>query len=274
MIILLLLSLFNLSLSYYYVRYNSMIYSIKISTNSASKDFLSLFPYDLTFTNSLYPEYYIIGRAPINYESSLYLTQFTYFSGDIALLKDGTYAVFKEICLYERESIYIGSIVDFNSILSSLSKTNINTGNSENNKIFQSDNNCSPFIFGINGENDIRIPMDKEEEDISGDHEYFYGEINFSTRGTEKLTKVPPIYLNNSYLGDDCSIESDKYSIRCRIKDSKWYHVDAPKPVVYKVNELYEGCHGPVFTGITLYVSGNNIKFNLFLILSLLLILF
>ena len=36
------------------------------------------------------------------------------------------------------------------------------------------------------------------------------------------IDKSSSIYLNNLYLGDDCRIESDKYSIRCTIKD-KWY---------------------------------------------------
>ena len=102
---------------------------------------------------------------------------------------------------------------------------------------------------------------------------YYYGIINFSTRGTEKLKKVPPIYLNNLYLGSDCSIENDQYSIKCTIKDT-WYHVNAPKPVEYKVNELYEGCYGPIFTGITLYISGESLYINIFLLLLLMIIVF
>ena len=111
--------------------------------------------------------------------------------------------------------------------------------------------------------------MDKSDD--FGD----YGVINFSTKGTEKLKSVPPIYLNNSYLGNDCSLENDKFSIRCIIRDEVWYNVDYPKPVMYRVNELYEGCYGPVYTGITLYVYGEKLKNYLFFsILYICLLLF
>ena len=104
--------------------------------------------------------------------------------------------------------------------------------------------------------------------------EYYYGIINFSTRSTGKLKDIPPIYLNDMYLGSDCIIEEDGFSIKCTIKDTIWYHVDAPKPVKYKVNELYGGCYGAVFTGITIYVSGEALYLNLFVLFLLILILF
>ena len=43
------------------------------------------------------------------------------------------------------------------------------------------------------------------------DDYYYYGIINFSTRGTKKLSEVPPIYLNNTYFSDDCEIEQDGF---------------------------------------------------------------
>ena len=128
---------------------------------------------------------------------------------------------------------------------------------------------CSPYIVGINGQKEIEVKMEYEEIDFWKGHQYYYGIINFSTRGTKKLNKVPPIYLNNTYLGGDCSIENDGYSIKCRIKDTIWYHVNLPKPPKYRVNELYEGCYGAIFTGITLNISGENLTFNLFIILIL-----
>ena len=137
---------------------------------------------------------------------------------------------------------------------------------------FSSDTLCSPYIVSINGEKDIHVNLENEYNHLFKRY-YHYTDINFATRGTEKLSKVPPIYLNNKYLGDECEIESDGYSIRCRIKDYKWYEVDEPKPVVYKVNELYEGCYGPVFTGITLYVSGESLYINMILLLLIILIL-
>ena len=66
------------------------------------------------------------------------------------------------------------------------------------------------------------------------DDYYYYGIINFSTRGTKKLSEIPPIYLNNTYLSDDCEIEQDGFSIKCKIKEKKWNN-----NCLYKVNELY-----------------------------------
>ena len=265
--ILLFLSLIHLSSSYYYLRYNSMIYTMKINSNEASRDFTSMFPYELSFSKGVNPEYYIIGRASKTYENNNYLTQFTYLEGDIALLNDYTYVIFTKPALYEKESIYLGSISNFENILSTLSK-NTNNGLHEN-RFFQSDESCSPNIMSINGENEIKIKMDKSDD--FGD----YGVINFSTKGTEKLKSVPPIYLNNSYLGDYCCLENDKFSIRCEIRNYVWYRDEYPKPVKYRVNELYEGCYGPVYTGITLYVYGEKLKNNLFFsILYICLLLF
>ena len=250
-----------------------MIYTMKINSNEASRDFTSMFPYELSFSKGVNPEYYIIGRASKTYENNNYLTQFTYLEGDIALLNDYTYVIFTEPALYEKESIYLGSISNFENILSTLSK-NTNNGLHEN-RFFQSDESCSPYIMAINGENVINIKMDNERKNEIDEIQYYYGVINFSTKGTEKLKSVPPIYLNNSYLGNDCWLENDKFSIRCVIQDFVWYHVDYPKPVMYRVNELYEGCYGPVYTGITLYVYGEKIKNNLFFsILYLCLLLF
>ena len=233
-----------------------MIYTMKINSNEASRDFTSMFPYELSFSKGVNPEYYIIGRASKTYENNNYLTQFTYLEGDIALLNDYTYVIFTEPALYEKESIYLGSISNFENILSTLSK-NTNNGLHEN-RFFQSDESCSPYIMAINGENVINIKMDKSD-DLG-----YYGVINFSTKGTEKLKSVPPIYLNNSYLGNYCCLENDKFSIRCKIRDYEWYHVDYPQTVMYRVNELYEGCYGPVYSGITLYVYGEKLTNNLY----------
>ena len=246
-----------------------MIYTIKITSSPASNDFISKLPFELTFSNSDSDEYYIIGRSSntfINY----YQKDLTYIQGDIALLKDNTYIVFKETTFYQKESIYIGNIINFDNILTTLDTNSKNT-QFDNNLAFSSETQCSPYIIPINGENNINVPMDKYYEE-KYTILYYYGIINFSTRGTEKLKKVPPIYLNNLYLGSDCSIENDQYSIKCTIKDT-WYHVNAPKPVEYKVNELYEGCYGPIFTGITLYISGESLYVNIFLLLLLLMII-
>lgn len=250
-----------------------MIYTIRLSSNIASTDFVSLFPFDLTFSNSVFDEYYIIGRASNTYQSYYYQKEFTYMQGDIALLKDNTYIIFKEASYYEKESIYIGNIMNFENILTNIaSNTKIQSSESDTNKFFESKTLCSPYIVGINGEKTINLPLDKYYEK-GFKTPYYYGIINFSTRGTEKLNGVPPIYLNNTYLGDYCSVENDKYSIKCTIKDSVWYHVDAPKPVMYRVNELYEGCYGPVYTGITIYVSGESLYINLLILFFILLIL-
>ena len=120
------LLLLNTVISFYYVRYNSMIYTMQLSSNSASQEFISLLPLDLTFSNSIYPEYYIIGRSSEAFETYSYVTQFTYLPGDIALLKDNSYVIFKETSLYEDKSIYIGSIKNADDIFKSLSKSGTN----------------------------------------------------------------------------------------------------------------------------------------------------
>ena len=75
-------------LSYYYVRYNSKIYNIIIEPSIVATDFVSLFPYDLSLSNSISPSYYIICRARQKYEESLFNPRFTFLKGDIALLED------------------------------------------------------------------------------------------------------------------------------------------------------------------------------------------
>ena len=110
------------------------------------------------------------------------------------------------------------------------------------------------------------------------DDYYYYGIINFSTRGTKKLNEVPPIYLNNTYLSDDCKVEQDGYSIKCKIKEEKWKN-----NCTYKVNELYEGCYGPIFTIFIrlpyvkhhdLFISSENINICLFYLLLIYSLLF
>ena len=269
--IFLLLLLFDAVISFYYMRYNSMIYTIQLSSNTASQDFISLLPFDLTFSNGIYPEYYIIGRSSKAFDTYSYVNQFTYLPGDIALLQDNTYVIFKEVSLYEEKSIYIGTINNSDDIFKSITGTNTNTKiiNSEQNIFFYSTIDCSPYIQSINGETEIIVKMTKEKVDKYNNHEYYYEEINFSTRGTKQLSKVPPIYLNNSYLGNDCSIENDKYTVRCRIKDDKWFNAESGELLMYRVNEVYEGCYGPVYTGITLYIYGEANRINLVLLLIL-----
>jgi len=36
---------------------------MKINSNEASRDFTSMFPYELSFSKGVNPEYYIFGRA-------------------------------------------------------------------------------------------------------------------------------------------------------------------------------------------------------------------
>lgn len=164
------LLLLNTVIPFYYVRYNSMIYTMQLSSNSASQDFISLFPLDLTFSNSIYPEYYIIGRSPKAFETYSYVTQFSYLPGDIALLKDNEYVIFKETNLYEDKSIYIGSIKNADDIFKSLplSGTNKNVYNSEQNILFYSKIDCSPYILCINGETEITVRMTKEQKTNHG----------------------------------------------------------------------------------------------------------
>ena len=265
-----LFALFNSVLSYNYIRFNSKIYSLTIASNKAGTDFFSQFPLESTFSNDL-GNYYIIGRSTNSYQSQLYQKKYTYLQGDIAVLKDNTYAIFKKTALYENESIYMGNIMNFDNILTNIN-TNTRTYETNMMKFFYSKELCSPSIIVINGEERIHVPMNKEEYKNNKNH-YYYGIVNFATKGTEKLKKVPPIYLDNIYFGEDCSIEKDGFSLKCIIKDTKWYDVDAPKPVEYKVNELYEGCYGPIFTGITITVSGESLYINLSMLLIMMLYL-
>ena len=223
-------------------------------------DFVSLFPYDFSLSNSISPIYYIIGRARKNYDESLFNARFTFLIGDIALLEDYTYAIFKEATLYENKSSYIGNINKFDEIIKNIS---LYKDTSAHQLFFENEDLCSPFLLSINGEGEHTVKLNKEGiEKGSGCYSkgedgcekymtdyYYYGIINFSTRNTQKLTKVPSIYLNSTYLGDDCEIENDTYSIRCTIREEKW-----DSNVTYRVNELYEGCYGPIFTLINLHI--------------------
>ena len=155
-----LFALFNSVLSYNYIRFNSKIYSLTIASNEAGTDFFSQFPLESTFANDL-GNYYIIGRSTNSYQSQLYQNKFTYLQGDIAVLKDNTYVIFKKATLYENESIYMGKIMNFDNILTNINK---NTEIYETNmmKFFYSKELCSPSIMAINGEERIHVPMDKE----------------------------------------------------------------------------------------------------------------
>lgn len=219
-------------LSYYYVRYNSKIYNIIIEPSIVATDFVSLFPYDLSLSNSISPNYYIIGRARKKYEEYLFNSRFTFLKGDIALLDDYTYVIFKEPTLYEKKSGYIGNINNCDEFIKNVSFYNYTNTHQ---LFFENEDLCSPFLLSINGEGEHIVQLNKEGaekgngcfsigedgcEKYMTDY-YYYGIINFSTRKTKKLTKVPPIYLNNSYLGDDCEIENDNYSIRCIIREEK-----------------------------------------------------
>ena len=127
-----------------------MIYSISISTSTASYDFINKFPFELTFSKSTYDEFYIIGRATNSY-NSYYEKEYTYLQGDIALLKDNTYIVFKETTHYEKESLYIGNIMNFNNIIPNINADSQNSATDQN-MAFSSDTLCSPYIVPINGE--------------------------------------------------------------------------------------------------------------------------
>ena len=92
------------------------------------------------------------------------------------------------------------------------------------------------------------------------------------------MNEVPPIYLNNTYLSDDCEIEQDGYSIKCKIREEKWNN-----NCIYKVNELYDGCYGPIFTSIIIRLpkidhpelsSSENINIRLFFLLLIYLLIF
>ena len=64
--------LFFPCLNYYYIRSNSMIYIINMESSTVSNDFVSLFPFYLSLTNSISPDYFIIGRAGKRYDSSIF----------------------------------------------------------------------------------------------------------------------------------------------------------------------------------------------------------
>ena len=67
-----------------------------MESSTVSKDFVSLFPFYLSLTSSISPDYFIIGRAGKRYDSSTFTKKFTFLEGDIALLEDYTYAIFKK----------------------------------------------------------------------------------------------------------------------------------------------------------------------------------
>ena len=64
-ILLLFVILFSPIKNYFYFRYNSMIYSISIQISPVSMDFTGLFPLELSLSNSISPNYYIIGRSKL-----------------------------------------------------------------------------------------------------------------------------------------------------------------------------------------------------------------
>ena len=236
-----------------------------MESSTVSKDFVSLFP----FTK-----------------------KFTFLEGDIALLEDYTYAIFKKPTVFESNSAYIGNINNFDEIIEDVST---NADRNDKKLLFENEQTCSPHLLGINSEIENIVNLDKEDEvrgqyciiynNVDGycegfeDDYYYYGIINFSTRGTKKLNEVPPIYLNNTYLSDDCKVEQDGYSIKCKIKEERWKN-----NCTYKVNELYEGCYGPIFTSIfirlpyvkhhDLFISSENINICLFYLLLIYSLLF
>ena len=262
-----------------------------MESSTVSKDFVSLFPFYLSLTSSISPDYFIIGRAGKRYDSSTFTKKFTFLEGDIALLEDYTYAIFKKPTVFESNSAYIGNINNFDEIIEDVST---NADRNDKKLLFENEQTCSPYLLGINSEIENIVNLDKEDEvrgqycigyNVDGhckgleDDYYYYGIINFSTRGTKKLNEVPPIYLNNTYLSDDCKVEQDGYSIKCKIKEEKWKN-----NCTYKVNELYEGCYGPIFTSIfirfpyvkhhDLFISSENINICLFYLLLIYSLLF
>ena len=64
------------------------------------------FPLNLSLSNSL-PDYYIIGRSLNTYEPTLFTSRYSYIIGDIALLNDNTYVIFKKTTPFESSSVYI-----------------------------------------------------------------------------------------------------------------------------------------------------------------------
>ena len=213
-----------------------MVYTLTIDKNIAATDFTSLFPLDISFKNSNSNDYYILTRSGVSYENDLFSSSYTYLNGDIALLENNIYVVFRQTTLFESKSIYIGTINDFDNILNNQKNQTDDTDTSK--LLFESQNICYPYILAINNEKDIKIQFDNIDS-----NKLKYGIINFSTKGTKSLDKAPSIYLNNSYLSDDCSIESDGYSVKCKIRYDKWYEKKVEKEsnkvkkyVKYRVN--------------------------------------
>ena len=177
-ILLLFVILFSPIKNNFYFRYNSRIYSISIQVSSVSNDFTNLFPLNLSLSNSS-PDYYIIGRSLNIYEPTLFTSRYSYITGDIALLNDNTYVIFKKTTLFESSSVYIGSIQDFDNILENI---NNEIDNFDTNIFFESDNLCSPYILQINGEKEISVKLDREYDDRYTDSYYKYGIVNFATK--------------------------------------------------------------------------------------------
>ena len=246
--------------NYYYLRSKSTIYIIDVESNIVSNDFVSLFPFYLSLTDTISSNYFIIGKTSKRYDESLFTKDFSFLEGDIALLEDYTYVIFKNPTLFENNSAYIGNINNFDEIVEDVST---NADRNDRKILFENEESCNPYILAINGEIDNIVKLDKIDKLIGeycqswsyykcvkkGNDYYYYGIINFSTRGTKKLNEVPPIYLNNTYLSDDCEIEQDGFSIKCKIREEKWNNNCS-----YKVNELYEGCFGPIFTSIIIHL--------------------
>jgi hypothetical protein len=201
-----------------------------MESSTVSNDFVSLFPFYLSLTDTISSNYFIIGKTSKRYDESLFTKDFSFLEGDIALLEDYTYVIFKNPTLFENNSAYIGNINNFDEIVEDVST---NADRNDRKILFENEESCNPYILAINGEIDNIVKLDKIDKLIGeccqswsqdkcvkkrNDY-YYYGIINFSTRGTKKLNEVPPIYLNNTYLSDDCEIEQDGFSIKCKIRE-------------------------------------------------------
>lgn len=92
--------------NYYYLRSKSTIYIINMVSNTVSNDFVSLFPFYLFLTDTISSNYFIIGKTSKRYDESLFTKDFSFLEGDIALLEDYTYVIFKNPTLFENNSAY------------------------------------------------------------------------------------------------------------------------------------------------------------------------
>ena len=80
--------------------------------------------------------------------------------------------------------------MNFNNIIPNINTDSQNSA-SDQNMAFSSDTLCSPYIVPINGEKNIHVNLESKYEKAFKEP-YYYTDINFATRGTEKLSKVPP----------------------------------------------------------------------------------